>query len=139
MDNPPFLTVKVLVHAPLQKVWDMYTQAGHIIHWNFASEDWHCPKAFNDLSDGGKFSWHMAAKDRSFAFDFEGHFLKVIPLKSIEYEIADGRKVHLIFEKTGDEVLVTEKFQPESQNPAELQQSGWQAILNNFKKYAESH
>ncbi len=128
----------VSVNAPLQKVWDYFTQAGHIVHWNFASDDWHCPNAANDLRDGGKFSWHMAARDGSIAFDFKGQFLKVITSKSIEYEISDGRKVHLMFEKTGEEVLVTEKFQPESQNPEALQQQGWQAILDNFKKYAES-
>jgi hypothetical protein len=36
-------------------------------------------------------------------------------------------------------VLVIEIFDPESENPVEMQQAGWQMILDNFRKYTESH
>jgi uncharacterized protein YndB with AHSA1/START domain len=133
------ITVSVSIQASLESVWKCYTQPDHITQWNFASEDWHCPKATIDFKEGGNFSWTMAAKDGSFSFDFEGTFLAIKSLQSIEYQIADGRKVQLTFREKDNEVLVEETFEPENQHGEDLQRDGWQAILDQFKKHVESH
>jgi uncharacterized protein YndB with AHSA1/START domain len=132
------ITVNAIIDAPVQKVWEYWTDPKHIIHWNFASDDWHTPIAENDLRTGGKFLSRMEARDGSMGFDFEGEYLNVEPLKLIEYVLADDRKIKVYFEPDGDKTKVTEVFDPETQNPVEMQRAGWQAILDNFKKYVEA-
>jgi uncharacterized protein YndB with AHSA1/START domain len=132
------ITVETIVNAPVQKVWQVWSSPEHIVKWNTPSEDWHTPKAENDLRAGGKFSSRMEAKDGSFGFDFHGVYDDVAEHKSIKYTIADGRKVAISFEGNGDTTRVTETFDPEKINSIEMQQAGWQAILDNFKKYVES-
>ncbi len=110
----------------------------HIIHWNNASDDWHTPKAENDLREGGTFTSRMEAKDGSMGFDFGGTYTKVVLNKTIEYAMSDGRKVSIVFDSRGGHTHITETFDPESENSREMQQQGWQAIIDNFKKYAES-
>lgn len=137
MNNSP-ITVSTTINAPVQKVWEYWNLPEHITNWAFASDDWEAPEAENDLREGGKFKTTMAAKDKSRSFDFTGTYTKVGEHEVIEYTIDDGRKVSVHFENTNDgQTKVTETFDPESQNPAEMQQKGWQAILDNFKKYVE--
>ena len=133
------ITVQATVNAPVKKVWAFWTLPEHITKWTNASDDWHAPKAENDLREGGKFLTRMEAKDGSFGFDFEGVYEEVKPYKSINYKMADGRKVEIIFDDIDGNTSVTETFDPENTNPVEMQQAGWQAILNNFKKYAEAN
>ena len=133
------ITVQTKVNAPVEKVWDYWTSPQHITQWNSASEDWHTPRAENDLREGGKFSARMEAKDGSFGFDFGGVYDNVQPHKYIEYTIGDGRKVKIDFAADGNKTKVTENFEAESTNPEEMQKGGWQAILNNFKKYTEEN
>lgn len=134
----PVLTVENVVNAEVEKVWNAWSSPEHIMQWCNASDDWHAPHAENDLSVGGKFTTTMAAKDGSFSFDFGGTYSVVKPHELIEYQMEDGRKVSVRFTKSGDGVKVVEKFEAESQNPLEMQQAGWQAILDNFKKYTEA-
>jgi uncharacterized protein YndB with AHSA1/START domain len=132
------ITVNATIHAAIEKIWDCWTNPKHIVHWNFASDDWLAPHATNDLQVGGKFNYGMAAKDGSFQFDFEGIFSEIVPQEKIAYALGDGRKVMITFSTINDnEILVTESFDPEDENTHELQAAGWQAILNNFKKYVE--
>jgi uncharacterized protein YndB with AHSA1/START domain len=131
------ITVKTIVQAPIEKVWKLWTLPEHITKWNSASTDWHTPYATNDLRKGGKFKSTMAAKDGSMSFDFEGEFTLVKPNEALEYTIADGRKVEITFTEGTDGVEITESFDPETQNTEEMQRDGWQAILDNFKNYAE--
>lgn len=140
METQEKTTIKIetIVAAPVKIVWKSWTQPNHIIHWNFASDDWHCPHAENDLREEGKFVWRMEAKDGSVGFDFVGEYRKVKPNQLIEYTIEDGRKVKITFDEEGNQTHVTEVFEAESQNPLEMQKGGWQAILNNFKKYVEN-
>lgn len=132
------ITVNVLVNASLEKVWDSWTNPQHIVNWNFASDDWHAPAAKNDLTVGGTFVYTMAAKDGSFSFDFSGKFTEITPNKSISYLLDDDRKVDVSFEQFEGQVMLIESFEAETQNSEDLQRMGWQAILNNFKKYTES-
>jgi uncharacterized protein YndB with AHSA1/START domain len=132
------ITVNVLVNASLESVWDSWTNPKHIVNWNFASDDWHAPKASNDLQVGGMFVYTMAAKDESFSFDFSGKFTELTVEKSISYLLDDGRKVDISFEMFEGQVMVIESFEAETENTEELQRMGWQAILDNFKKYTES-
>jgi uncharacterized protein YndB with AHSA1/START domain len=114
------ITVKAKINAPLSQVWEYWTIANHVTHWNFASPDWHCPTAESNFVEGGEFHHLMAAKDGSFQFDFWGTYQKIEPQKS------------------GDQIIIEERFEPENENSEELQQMGWQSILDNFKEYLAS-
>ena len=131
------ITVEVSLNLPIEKVWDAWTKPEHITNWNFASEDWHCPRAENDARTGGDFSSRMEAKDGSMGFDFAGTYDEVKEHELIAYTIGD-RKVRVTFVPLGFATLVREEFEPENQNSLEMQKNGWQSILDNFKKYAES-
>lgn len=132
------ITISVAVNQNIEKTWAAWTLPEHITKWNFASDEWQCPNASNNLRIGGSFNWRMEAKDGSFGFDFEGEYTNVINHKIIEYKMADERQVKITFEETAEGILVTEVFDAETTNPIEMQQMGWQMILNNFKKHAES-
>jgi len=132
------VTIETTVNAPVEKVWESWTAPEHITKWNQASPDWHCPKAENDVTPGGKFSITMAAKDGSFSFDFGGMYDEVKTNELLAYTLADGRKVKVNFEQGGNGTKVVEKFETESMNPVAIQQMGWQSILNSFKQYTES-
>jgi len=132
------ITVQSTINAPIEVVWNCWTAPEHITKWNNASEDWHTPYAENDLRVGGKFKSTMAAKDGTMSFDFEGEYTLVEQNETIKYVMADGRKVEVSFAATPAGVEVIESFDPETVNSEEMQRGGWQAILNNFKKYVES-
>ncbi|MEI7883783.1 MAG: SRPBCC domain-containing protein [Clostridia bacterium] len=132
------ITVSTKVKGSLDSIWDHFTSPEHIIHWSFASEDWHSPWAKNDLRVDGKFTTRMEAKDGSFGFDFEGIYEAVAPYKGYTYSLEDGRKIIVTFEEVDGGVIVREDFDPETENTHERQQYGWQCILDNFKKYSES-
>ncbi|WP_430402691.1 SRPBCC family protein [Fluviicola sp.] len=133
------ITVKSSVNAPLAKVWDYWNAPEHITKWNSASPDWHTPKSENDLRVGGRFTARMEAKDGSFGFDFGGTYDEVVPHEKISYMMDDGRKTDITFVSEGNETKVIETFEAEDTNPVEMQQGGWQAILDNFKKYTETN
>jgi uncharacterized protein YndB with AHSA1/START domain len=133
------ITVETIVKAPVEKVWKYWGSPEHITKWNSASEDWHTPRAENDLRTGGKFFSRMEAKDGSFGFDFGGIYDEVKTNELISYTMGDGRKVKVSFTANGNETKVTETFDAESTNSVEMQRGGWQAILDNFKKYTESN
>jgi len=132
-----FITVEAIIEAPIETVWDFWTKPEHVMHWNFASKDWHCPKATSDFNVGGEFHYIMAAKDGSVEFDFCGTFTKIIDQSFIEIFLEDGRELNIQFESEGSSTKIIETFEPEEVNSMELQKQGWQAILDNFKTYAE--
>ncbi|MDQ6815151.1 MAG: SRPBCC family protein [Bacteroidota bacterium] len=133
------ITVKTTVDAPIQKVWKFWSEPQHIEKWNNASPEWHTPHAENDLRPGGKFLARMEAKDGSFGFDFGGVYDEVKEDEYIAYTLGDGRKVAIAFTPIGDQTSIIETFEAESTNPQDMQQKGWQAILNSFKKYTEAN
>ncbi|MDP4146739.1 MAG: SRPBCC family protein [Bacillota bacterium] len=137
MKDKQTITIKATVNAPVEMVWRYWTEPEHIRKWNSASEDWHTPHAENDLRVGGKFLSRMEAKDGSFGFDFGGIYDKVELYKVIAYTLGDGRKVEISFSRGDNKTEIVETFEAESVNSIEMQQSGWQAILDNFKKYTE--
>ncbi|UKJ08904.1 SRPBCC family protein [Solitalea lacus] len=132
------ITVQSTVNAPVEKVWSVWTSPEHITKWNSANDDWHTPSATNDLRVGGKFVSRMEAKDGSMGFDFEGTYENVKTNELIEYVMGDGRKVKIAFKSDEGVTTVTETFDAETENSPELQQAGWQAIIDNFKRYTES-
>lgn len=133
------ITVEASINAPVEKVWQCWTEPQHITKWCQANDDWHAPYADNDLQKGGSFKTTMAAKDSSFQFDFGGVYDNVEQHQLIEYTMGDGRKVSISFTGNGNTTHVIETFDAESTNPVELQKQGWQAILNNFKNYTEKN
>lgn len=136
MQDP--ITVETTIVKDVETVWKLWTGPEHIQAWNHASDDWECPKAENDLRVGGHFSAIMAAKDGSVSFDFNGAYTVVDPLIRIEYTMEGGRQVSVDFESVEGGTKITEMFEPEDLNSRELQRSGWQSILDSFKRYAES-
>ena len=133
------ITIEAIVSASSLKIWEFWIQPEHITKWNFASDDWHCPKAENNLRVGGKFSSRMEAKDGSFGFDFWGTYDEIIEHKKIAYTMGDGRQAITNFEGLEDSTKIITIFDAENENPVEMQREGWQAILNNFKKYSETN
>lgn len=133
------ITVESIVKAPVDKVWDMWSKPEHITKWNNASDDWHTPRAENDLRTGGSFVSRMEARDGSMGFDFGGIYDEVRNHEYIEYTMGDGRKVTVTFSEDGNGTKVVESFEAEKTNPLEMQKGGWQAILDNFKKYTEAN
>ncbi len=133
------IQIEATISTTLPKVWQYWTEPNHITKWNFAVPEWCCPRASNDLRVGGKYSARMEAKDGSFGFDFEAIYDEVVDQKNIAYTLSDGRKVITSFEQQGTITKLTTVFDAEKQNPVEMQKSGWQSILNNFKKYAEEN
>jgi uncharacterized protein YndB with AHSA1/START domain len=131
------ITIETTVDAPASKLWEFWTLPEHVTEWNHASDDWHSPHAENDVRQGGRFLFTMAAKDGSFSFDFAGTYGEVKPNQYLEYTMDDGRKASVQFTSLGNQTRVVESFEAEDTNPIEMQRGGWQAILDNFRKYAE--
>jgi len=133
------ITVQTEINATVEKVWQLWILPEHITKWCAASDDWHTPRAENDVRTGGKFLSRMEAKDGSFGFDFGGVYDNVKKHELIEYTMGDGRKVSVRFSGEGNSTKIVETFEAENENPIEMQRGGWQAILDNFKKYAETN
>ncbi len=131
------ITIQAEVAVEKSKLWDYYTLPEHIINWNFADPSWHCPRASNNMIIGGEYNARMEAKDGSFGFDFIAYYSEINPGENFIYEFA-GRVVSVSFsEIESEKTLITIIFDPETENPIDLQRNGWQMILNNFKYYAE--
>ncbi|HEX5624427.1 MAG TPA: SRPBCC family protein [Saprospiraceae bacterium] len=135
--NTDKITVQAILNANRSKAWDYYTQPEHITKWNFASDDWCCPSAINDLRAGGRYSARMEARDGSVGFDFEAVYDEVLDGEALGYTMTDGRQAKVTFDGHGDQTRVTVSFDPEQVHSLELQRAGWQAILDNFKSYAD--
>ena len=133
------ITVETTVKAPIEKAWQFWTTPEHVTKWNSASDEWHSPSAENDLREGGKFVYRMEAKDGSFGFDFGGVYDKVKENELIEYTLGDGRRVVIKFEPQGNDTKVIETFDAEATHSIEMQQAGWQAIMDNYKKHVEAN
>ena len=132
------ITVSTEVRGSIKSIWESWTLPEHIVHWNFAADSWHAPAAENDLCVGGKFTYRMEAKDGSAGFDFSGVYTEIAENEVIAYLMDDGRTARVTFEENGDSTIVTEVFEAEQMNPVDMQQAGWQMILDNFKRYTES-
>lgn len=138
MSKTEDITVQIEVNAPVEVVWKYWNTPEDIMIWNTASDDWQTTNAENELKVGGKFNYHMEAKDGSIGFDFWGIYTTIKINELIEITLGDDRKMSVHFSKDGDKTFVKEVFEAEAENPIELQKNGWQAILDNFKKYTES-
>ena len=137
MGNFEKITIEALVNKKSTDVWRLWTRPEHITKWNQASDDWHSPRAENDLKVGGHFLTRMEAKDGSMGFDFSGVYDEIVDHKKISYTMNDGRKVENMFIEQEGKTKIIITFDAEKENPLEMQRDGWQAILNSFKKYAE--
>lgn len=132
------INIEVSIQEDLGKIWHYYTDPEHVKMWNYASEDWYCPTAMNNLYVGGRFNYRMSSTDDQMGFDFEGEYLEIVLHEKIRYKMNDAREVCVVFKSLGERVQVAIEFDAERENPLDMQKSGWQAILNNFKKYAEA-
>lgn len=134
------IKIDITILKPVSKVWDFFTQPEHITQWNFATDEWICPTAENDLQVGGGFNYRMEAKDQSFGFDFKGIYDEVAPFEKIKYHLEDGRKVQVLFEIIDQNTTkITEIFEPDPEQPELMQREGWYGILDNFHKYVENN
>ena len=133
------ITVSTVINnKTVAQVWDYFTNPKRVVNWNHASDDWHCPKTENNLEVGKSFTYTMDAKNGEMSFDFSGIYTEIEAFSKISYVLADERKIFVTFKETENGIEVVEKFDPENENSEELQQTGWQMILNNFKKYIEA-
>lgn len=132
------ISVIAYVKAPIESVWNCYNEPKHVTQWAFASDDWEAPSATCDLRVGGSFTTVMASKDGKNKFDFKGTYTKLDIHKQIDYVMEDGRKVSVTFTPREQSIQVIVTFDMEHENTRDLQRSGWQAILNNFKKHVEA-
>ncbi len=132
------IKVTTTIGADIELVWKIWTTPKHIENWNSASSDWHTPKAENNLSEGGRFVYRMEAKDGSFGFDMGGTYTSIRSEEHIAYSLDDGREVTVDFTEQDGSTTIVEAFEPEDQNPLDMQRDGWQAILDNFKRYVEN-
>lgn len=132
------VVIRAVVKGQLSEVWEAYTSPVHIVNWNFAIPEWHCPNAANDLRVGGEYFARMEARDGSMGFDFRAVYKTVSPGQAFAYVLADGREVSVELVPQGDGIEIVVSFDPEGQNPVEVQRAGWQAILDNFGRYAET-
>lgn len=133
------ISIAAIINSDIKKVWEFWNEPNHIIQWNSASPDWHTPKASNDLRADGKFLYRMEARDGSMGFDFSGTYTVVELHTKIAYTLDDGRKVEVTFKGQDNATHILTVFEAENMNPIDMQRDGWQAILNNFKVYAESN
>lgn len=131
------ITISEFVRKPVEEVWEYFTNPLHIINWNFATDNWYCPHAENELKANGKFSYTMSSKDGKISFNFSGTFKEIIYLKYISYYLDDGRFVEISFDQAPQGVLIKQTFEAEKVYPIELQKNGWQAIFKNFRIYVE--
>ena len=81
----------------------------------------------------------MESADGSQGFDFEATYDVVKEHEEIAYTLGDGRKVQIFFTEKDGSTHIDESFEAENQFPVEMQQQGWQAILDNFKQYTEKN
>jgi uncharacterized protein YndB with AHSA1/START domain len=138
MTRLPPITVSVTVQAAPELAWKAFTTPASITEWNFASPDWHCPRAESDLREGGAFSYRMEARDGSFGFDFGGTFLTVSPPMELRYALGPDREVVVEFTPEGRQTRVSQSFTPEATHSLEQQRAGWQSILDNYRKHVEA-
>jgi uncharacterized protein YndB with AHSA1/START domain len=126
------------INRNVDRIWEYYTEPEHVMQWNHASDDWHCLAAVNDLREGGRFCYTMASRDGKVSFDFEGKYVTIVPPSRIFYILDDERTVDVHFKPQNDGTEVKIEFDAEGENSIEMQRQGWQAILDNFKKYVEA-
>lgn len=131
------LTISAHAKAPIDAVWRAWTTPADIMQWNAASDDWHTPYAVADIREGGTFLSRMEARDGSFGFDFEGTYTRVVPPQAIDYVMSDGRRAETTFTAEHGGVTIRTTFDAEAENSAEMQQQGWQAILDRFVRHVE--
>lgn len=139
MEERKKVMVQAMITSPIEKAWKYWTEVEHIKKWYFASDDWKCPEAENNLEVNGKFRFNLASKDGETSFDFKGIYTEIIPEKLLKYKIEDGRIVSVIFSLQGTETEIIETFEAEHFHTIEEQQSGWKAILHSFKYYCENN
>jgi uncharacterized protein YndB with AHSA1/START domain len=139
------IKVEVTVNADIREVWKHWSAVDSITKWAFASDDWECLYAENDLRVGGRFLTRMSAKDKSMSFDFTGTYTEVVEPSKIKYRMdkadneSEYRECEVIFtELENGATKIEEEFSLEEINSEEMQRAGWTAILENFKKLVEN-
>src|SRR4249920_1835388 len=135
--NKTQLVAEICINAPIEKVWDVWTNPGHIVHWNNISDEWHTPRAENDLRVGGRLFLRMEKKDNSGGFNYECFYDEIVARQKISHTGSDNRKTTILFFDAEDGVKLIETFDPESKTPLDIQQAFCQSILNKFKSYVE--
>lgn len=130
-------SIQATIERPKVDVWEKLTKAEHIIHWNFASADWCCPKAEIDPAVGGRLSYRMESVDGKMGFDLTGIIIRYEEENAFDYRMPDGRNVRHELNVQDGNTSITQIVDPESEHPVDMQIQGWQAILNNFKRYCE--
>jgi uncharacterized protein YndB with AHSA1/START domain len=137
INNKTTITAEVEINAPIETVWTRWTEPKHIMQWNTPSDDWKTSKVKNDLQAGGRFLFVMELKDGSSRFDFTGVYDEIKTHELIKYTLDDSRQSTITF-TTAHVIRITETFEPENTLSLDMQKDFCQAVLDGFKRYAES-
>lgn len=133
------INMEISILAPLDLIWECFTEKKHIQKWYFSSDQWQCTKADNDFKVGGNFNFRIEAKNHKFGYNFIGVYDEIIPNKMIRIHVSDGRMVVVEFvQMEGDMVNMIQSFEPEKGTPRGTQRETAYGILNNFHKYVEN-
>jgi uncharacterized protein YndB with AHSA1/START domain len=132
------ITVSTTVAVPRKEAWHYYTEAEHVINWNFPGENWHCPSANNDLRVGGGFNITMAEKSGQMEVELEGTYDEIETEKFVAYTLDTGRTVRVDFADRGKKTELTVTFDPDPRHGRDHERDQWQSILNNYRTYAEA-
>ena len=138
--NPPNgtpVTLTATAPRPAARVWELYVSPEHVLQWNTASPDWHCPHAHNDVRVGGSFHYRMEEKNGLRGFDFTGEYTEVTAPDLLTYRMPGGRRVTLTFDEVDGTTTITQTFEADGKHPLDMQRRSWQAILDNFARYVE--
>ncbi len=132
------ISIEAHIEQEIEAVWWAWSDPDCIARWNAASSDWHTTSSRVDLVVGGRFCYHMAAKDGSAGFDFTGTFTRVEAPTRLSFVMDDGREVDVQFASEPGGTWVQETFDAETSHTPAQQQAGWRGILDNFKRYVEA-
>ena len=126
------------ISASRQHVYDAFLAPEGLRQWHRASDDWSTPHAETDPQVGGRFNIGYGDPTGEHSFDFTGSYTELDRPNRIAYTIDDGRKVEVVFTDAGEgRTHVTWSFEPESDNPEEMQEMGWANQLTSLRRYLE--
>lgn len=100
------LTLERTLNAPVETVWEAWTQAEHIVHW-WGPKDMEVKVVEHDFRVGGKWKYTMTMPDGN-EFITEGEYLEIVEFKKIISTanfrpMTEGVEMQAIFEDNGDQ------------------------------------
>jgi uncharacterized protein YndB with AHSA1/START domain len=128
------ITTEALIDVPIETVWRAFNDSTEIVRWD-ASAEWHTTWASNDLELGGLLKLRIESKHDGSGFDFVATYIRIEPMRVIEWQTDDDRNVHIEFVETEAGVIVRQIFDAEPIPSVDEQRQDWQGVLDNFARH----